>query len=102
MNIKLLKNEFLLSLDDDDVGLWEVWVLANQLYQGGPEVKKAAILEVIRELLDEKSMIAGEIHDGVIKKWKGTSEEIIERIDSEWRKLNRDPDLGDVVWFFKV
>jgi acyl carrier protein len=61
-------------------------------------------LDVIRELLEAKYIYAGDaITDAAgvytVHPWKLAPSDAVSRIEKDWIRLERQPTLGDIVWF---
>jgi hypothetical protein len=41
----------------------------------------------------------GQFVRGRFERWNLTRDEVVSRIDREWRELGRSPDIGDLGWF---
>jgi hypothetical protein len=103
LNIKKIEIDFLNECAEDYVGLWSLIKLAKNYFHTILDLKlKRIILDLIyRNLIDEQ-IEAGEIpkdKEFQFLKWDMSPEDIIKRIEKEWDKLEKEPDLGDVVWF---
>lgn len=86
----------------NDLGLW--WMARDVRQSLGPRASeddvRARTLDLLRPLLDAGELrAAGLLPGGKFAEWKGSVEEQLHRIDSDWRALERKPSLGDVVWF---
>jgi len=83
---------------EDYVGLWSVLTEVR----GTVSDKSLAIeatLHLIKRLLLEADVVAGQFHSGKFKRWEMPVDAIIAKIQRQWAELGRDPGLGDVVWF---
>lgn len=96
-----LREQILTDLEDDVMGLWFLIALISDFRESHDEEKfRAFVLEVIFSLLSENAMNAGnETKNGGFKAWKGSSSDIVKRIEREWIKLNRRPNIGEIVSF---
>lgn len=96
-----LERQVLVAGRDDHIGLW--WVL-GEISDRLPSADSAALremtLSVIGDLLRRGLVKAGfPTREGRgFDAWSTTAEEIISRIDSEWRALGRAPNIGEIVW----
>lgn len=89
--------EFLLECKYDFGGIWQAVEFARRQ---DPAVTKRGIIGRLRYLLRRGLVMAGDPQmGGPFKPWEGTPEEIIDRIEREWRDLGKDPMLGDITWF---
>jgi hypothetical protein len=87
---------------DSDLGLW--WVsgdIRDLMPLGTPEEEvRRATLAALRPLLESGTLHAGDmLPHGKFKPWDGSIDEQLARIEAEWIKLGRAPDIGDIVWF---
>lgn len=100
-----LKAALLEECKDDHVGLWSVIFDVKTTFKDKNPVKvKEITLQVIKDLLDAKLIVAGfPTKDGRnFEAWDYSTEEIISRISSEWDALGTEPNLGDIVWFTSI
>lgn len=86
---------------DSDLGLW--WI-ADDLRLLRPEASEDELrhdtLRALRPLLSEGLLQAVDLlPGGTYLPWEGSVDEQLARIDSEWTRLGRAPDIGDIVWF---
>lgn len=87
---------------EDHLDLWELlWtVKAEEDLEDDPEAAREAGRRVVSELVK-----GGYIHAGVPKgrddfiPWRLTADEAVERIETEWKALGRDPGISEVAWF---
>lgn len=83
---------------DDYTGLW-LAVTELRLATGGA-IDFRRILEILYGLLNSGMLQAGiPTADGGFEPWLLPPEEVMARIEEEWKRLGRDPDLGEIVWF---
>ncbi|MFL6193495.1 MAG: hypothetical protein ACJ75H_04950 [Thermoanaerobaculia bacterium] len=84
---------------DDYTGLWQV--IADLKDESGGAIGESGILDLLHGLLAEGLIVAGfPTRDGRgFEPWPYSPQETIDRIRAEWRKLGRDPVIGEVVWF---
>ncbi len=109
--IKLLRDES----NSDALALW--WIIGYASNETGvhddpeplaplpitnPVEVKAKTLALVRDLLNTKCLMAGEVSAKDIHRvdpWLVPVEVVIERIDREWSALGKEPDdEHDVVW----
>ncbi|PTL82180.1 hypothetical protein [Vitiosangium sp. GDMCC 1.1324] len=86
---------------DSDIGLW--WI-ADDVRQLKPDASEEEIrretLRALQPLLSQGLLRAVNLlPGGAYHPWEGSVDEQLARIDSEWARLGRAPDLGDIVWF---
>src|SRR5687767_3824615 len=68
---------------------------------GGAATDEEALqtsLALIRAVLDQGLMDVGDVTDGGFFEWGLDQEQAMERIEREWRQLDRPLNLGDVCW----
>ena len=84
---------------EDYVGLWSI----VRRIRGAGVADHFRILEttlaLLRQLLSEGEIIAGQFVDRKFLEWKVPPQEIIAKIETEWVNLGRDPDIGEIAWF---
>ncbi len=88
------------ELPHDYVGLWGVVMSARRLLgDGASEHVRELALDAIRRVLISGEAIAGHpTSDGRFAPWAVKPGDAIARIEREWAKLGRDPDIGEVAW----
>lgn len=94
--------EILLSGDDDWVMLLEVErFAASRVGVANHDARvKDVGLAAIAGLLRAGLMRAGELTiEGPFRAWPGSWSESLERIEREWRDLDRGLEMGEVCWF---
>ena len=95
-----LKIDLLLEGHEDYVGLWYFLEIVAENLNLKKEKLKKKTLEIILCFLKEGYMEAGLLYGkGYFRKKDGNSEEIIVYIEKEWNALDREPNIGDVIWF---
>ncbi|MGI0034425.1 MAG: hypothetical protein ACRD98_00960 [Nitrososphaera sp.] len=86
---------------DDYVGLWELAGHVRDVY--GPlsnDTVREMVLGYLQPLISDKLIEAGfPKKDGTFSYWSLNPEATIERISVNWQQLDRDPNLGEIVWF---
>jgi hypothetical protein len=84
---------------DDYVGLWSIVreIRETTNLEGGELVR--ASLHVLGQLLSQGGIVAGEFEGDRFHVWNLKPEEVVARVELEWRALGRDPDIGEIVWF---
>jgi hypothetical protein len=94
-------DKILLECQEDYVGLWSIMRAIKPdgvEYDAFDEEAQAIIIK----LLSKCGVVAGHFDDGLFKVWKILPSEVVTRIQHEWTKLGRIPDIGDIVWFTKL
>jgi len=96
-----ISNGFLAECREDYVGLWKLlWRIGKETGEKDSNSTRLIALALLKELLKEGLVEAGMPDaNGEFEKWRGSSEEIIRRIEAEWDRLGKEPVIGDVVWF---
>ncbi|MBS0208236.1 MAG: hypothetical protein JSS27_04705 [Planctomycetes bacterium] len=83
--------------EDDYVGLWSIY---RQAKEAGLDDPKLWTLAIVSFLLHANIVQAGAPDDqGGFIPWKSSPDDAWRRIASEWQNLQREPDIGDIVWF---
>ena len=96
-----LIDELVVAGSDDWVDAAEVAWIAKSM--GPPESSEAIrdlSVRLIGKVLGDGLMRIGEVTvtDRGFAAWEVSIDEAVERVDREWRALDREPDLGDVFW----
>lgn len=84
---------------EDYVGLWSI---VRRIRGAGVEDRTRIIettLPLLTQLLSEGRIKVGQFSDQKFHEWKVQPQDAIAKIESEWKKLGRDPDIGEVAWF---
>jgi hypothetical protein len=55
-------------------------------------------LGALREVLDAGVMRIGTVTDGGFLRWDGTIDEWIRRVERDWKRLGRLPEMGELFW----
>ena len=88
-----------LELEEDFVGLWQLYNEARNA-----KIKENLIpqlvLDTVHELLINTNILVGIFHQNKFVEWDCHRSEIINRIIYELQKLNREPNIGDICWFY--
>lgn len=100
-NMTALHRLGLLSCADDYTGLWEFLRDVQRAYPGADDrAVKDRTLGVIRDLLEAGYIVAGDLKDGIgVVPWPQPTDEVLQRIKSEWDALGREPNIWEIVWF---
>jgi hypothetical protein len=97
-NLTFARQHILDECREDYVGLWSIVREVQDI-----PIERSKIVEttlaLLRGLLVEGKIVAGTFHGERFQKWEMPVNSIIARIDLEWRKLGRDPNIGEIVWF---
>ncbi len=112
IDLNRLKGDVLQEGKEDHVGLWSIiWRIRYALNDGeypSREGDRADPLEVrrftlrlVQDLLESGLVQAGfPTPDGSgFEPWSLGPSAVIDRINSEWNALGREPNIGEVVWF---
>jgi hypothetical protein len=86
---------------DSDIGLWWIADDIRQLQPGASEEEvRRETLRALRPLLSQGLLRAVNLlPGGTYQAWDGSVDGQLARIELEWARLGRPPDIGDVVWF---
>ena len=68
---------------------------------------RGLVLRVAAKLLQLENVVAGQFEalpgtehkDWRFVVWNEDPEQVLKRIDEEWRSLGRPPNIGDICWF---
>jgi hypothetical protein len=92
--------ELISEAKEDEVGLWLIVAkVRDEFGVNDHELVKRTTLNFVQQLLDSGEIVAGFYKSdgsGVIP-WNLDSFGVIKRIESEWKRLGRDPDIGEIV-----
>ena len=83
---------------EDYVGLWTV-IREVRVTLADESAVAEATLALVKRLLLECDVIAGQFHLSKFTPWEMPVEDIMARIRREWTGLGHEPTGGDVVWF---
>ena len=88
------------ELDDDAVGVWKIaWHLRRAL----PSVTATEMHELAEGVLrglQPSGVSVGELDDlGAFQEWDRVNG--ISEVMARWRKLGRDPNIGEVAWLVR-
>ena len=92
--IRSIRNE----LADDYIGLWTIVREVQQTATDPNEVTELTI-SLVRELLKDPLVVAGDFVGGKFVRSSESSNELVTRIEAQWKALGRSPDIGEIVWF---
>jgi hypothetical protein len=99
INLDLVTKNFLDESKEDYVGLWSIVRRIRDANTDNSDVI-ATTLDLLRTLLDEQKIVAGNFQNGTnFNMWNISTNEIISKIAGEWKSLGRDPNIGEIVWF---
>lgn len=72
------------------------WVVASM--EPPPSDVVLGTLDVLRYLFTEGLMEPGDVSDGGFFAWDMPSDEALRRIEQQWRRIERLPQLGEICW----
>jgi len=87
---------------EDHVGLWRIAnAVRFDLGAVSPTETRALTLRLVRRLLNERGMQEGfPAPDGRhFVAWDLPADQAVSRIEKEWSRLAREPNIGEVAWF---
>lgn len=88
------------EVQTDGVGLWAVlWEVKQRLPSLSPAEARATVLAVVRGAIERGVVVPGEFVEMRFVPWESSPKEVLERIESAWIALRREPNVGEVVWF---
>jgi hypothetical protein len=105
IDLEELREHLLAECREDEVGLWYITKgVRDLLGTQDPAELRRITLHLVRELLQSGEVIAGwyaPSDSGLphwrIVSWPGSIEEILDRINTEWDHLGREPNVGEIV-----
>jgi len=105
VDLEGIRQQWLLAVyaDQVELGLWSAAAeVKEHVGQDAPwDLVRATTLEALAPLLKSGELVAVDLlSGGDLATWPGTPDEWLTRIDQEWRALGRDPDIGDIAWFY--
>lgn len=98
-----LQADWIAASRGDDLGLFAVVRSVRERLRPGAswDLVRSISVEALAPLLRSGQLVAVDLLPaGEIAKWRGTPDEWLERIDSEWRALGRDPTISEIAWFY--
>ncbi len=100
-SLESISNGFLAECREDYVGLWKlIWRIGKETHETDPHTIRSLAIALLTNLLNRDLVKAGMPNAaGDFEEWRASSDEIIRRIETEWDRLGKEPDIGDVVWF---
>jgi hypothetical protein len=88
------------EIQTDCVGLWAVlWEVKERLPLLTPAESRKTVLAVVCEALEREVVVPGDFVEMSFVPWEMSPREALERIESAWLALGREPNIGEVVWF---
>ena len=103
MNIKFEKTKvsILAWCNEDWTDLHSVLCFVKEFYHyKDQELLKKTTLEIIKKLLEEELVKAGDLLPGnTFKVWNKSIKEMLIDIKNKWDRLNRDLHPHEIVWF---
>jgi len=98
---EMLKAELILSAEEDYADLASyAREVADVLELRGEDETREHTFRLIAELLENGYIRAGiPTAEGGFEAWDEDLVEVVAHIDSQWRRLGRTPELGEIVWF---
>jgi hypothetical protein len=99
------KKQLLDECERDEVGLWFIIRrLRDELGMNDQGQIRQSTLKMVRELLETGDVVAGDhasANSGLpawkIVSWDGSIDDVLARIDREWDRLGREPNIGEIV-----
>jgi len=89
------------NVRDDWVGLWVIPWWFERLCPGlsDDEMREASIV-LVRTMCEAIEIVVGDLAGPLdFRPWQLTTDEVVKRIDEEWRRLGHTPSIGEVAWF---
>jgi hypothetical protein len=96
-----LKIELILSAEEDYMDLSSyAHEVEDVLGLRGEDETREYTVRLVAELLEDGYIRAGiPTATGGFEEWDEDLVEVVAHIDGEWRRLERTPGLGEIVWF---
>jgi len=103
-----MRQEFQQAMDDfshevliDAIGLWQISKRVRRIAHPQTEDElRQLVLEFVKEMLARGFEAADLIPSGKSLPWRDQDPaSVLHRIDSEWKALGREPNVGEVAWF---
>jgi hypothetical protein len=100
-SLRTIKLEVLHHCFDDYTGLWEV---IRTVQRHAPDLDGQPLIDTtlrcVRDLIETELVELGApVADGRgFSRWNLEADESLSRIEREWKALDREPNLGEVVW----
>jgi hypothetical protein len=82
---------------EDYVGLWSIVKEVRSCVVHEATVPERT-LAILNQLLLGGEVVAGEFKGKEFSAWEVPTSSVLLRIQSEWVRLGRDPDIGEIVW----
>jgi hypothetical protein len=100
MSDQTVDREVLACVADDYMGLWEVArVVGRRMARAAfPEIKAEA-MKVLTRLYSAGYIEAGNLtEEGAFLPWALAPSQALNKIQGEWDRLGRLPDIGEIAW----
>ncbi len=99
--LDVIQRDLLVEGLEDYVGLWQVAKHVHRLYGSLPaERVRDVSLERLRPLILEGLIEPGlPAEGGNFSSWDEDAKTALDRIEFEWRRLGKDPNIWDICWF---
>jgi hypothetical protein len=100
-NPELLDDEILAVGSVDYLDVWSIARTVKRLVPRADEAHvRALCLDALERLLATSRLQAGDLYPpGEFSPWPFDMDEVLERIRTEWDKLDRPLQPGDIAWF---
>ena len=97
--LRQIIQEFAQETIEDFVGVWSlIREIRNETRTENDQIIPLTV-KILGELMRQGKIIAGNFKGDEFVKWELPIDEILKRIEDEWKNLDRDPDIGEIVWF---
>jgi hypothetical protein len=86
---------------EDYVGFWViVWHVHREFAKADDQKVKDLALNILRILLSEYEIFIGQFErdEDKFRPWDCTPDEAVDRVDKEWGKLGREPNISEIAW----
>ena len=83
--------------NEDFVGLWLLVRRMREEFLDRSHIRDL-VLSALEVLLSEYGLLIGDFKQDEFLPWRCTPSEAVNRVDTEWQSLGRDPDVGEIAW----
>jgi len=99
---RILKN-LIRECQEDYLGLWRIARRAQDIARASDDVRPMT-LELVRRILTDRrvKIVIGNFSRRGFRPWTIAIPEALSRIEKEWERLGRTPNIGDIAWLTAV
>jgi hypothetical protein len=99
--LETIRDDLISECQEDFVGIWSVlWQVKNRIGTQDPVELQRLTLELIREILETRTVQAGTFAPGgqQFRSWNVPPEQAVDTIKQQWDALGREPNIGDIAF----